>query len=944
VSTIINRYDMTYSTGLRETNGGVFPRPVYVSLLLLCVLIAGFHSTAYAQIPISTTCNNATGICTGSTYSFPAATGSGTAQAGASYGCLTRQPNPAWFFLQIQNPGSISITMSSSPARDIDFIIWGPFADPFSQCVTGLTAGKIVDCSYSTAASEIADIPNGQAGEYYVLLITNYSNQNTNITFSQTGGTGTSNCDILCNITSLTATAGACATGANTGKYAVTGTVTSFTPPTTGTLTISSSCGSSVTYNAPFANSINYTLPFVTGEGGTCTITAQYSAVPTCSRTRTVTAPSCCTITPGANVTVCAGQTINLSATGTNGGSYFWSGPNGFTSTARTPSISNATAAHAGAYNVYLVNGSCTTSVATVTVTVKALPNATVTAGGPLAICQNDTATLSVAAGTGLTYQWRRNGTNLTGANSPVYYATQAGNYTVVVSQTGCTPGSATSGISTVTVNALPTATATAGGATTFCPGDSVLISANTGTGLTYQWLINGAAIPSATASSYRAKAAGSYQVTVTNANNCSRTSSAVTVIVNAAPPAVINPADSATFCPGSTVTLSANTGAGLSYQWRMNGSVITGTASSRSVSTAGSYVVTVTNNSSGCKTSSAATIVTQSAAATANITVTGPPTFCDGDSVVLDANAGSGFTYQWQRNGSNLPGETDLRYVARTAGNFRVIVTQSGCTPPSATSSVVAVTVKPLPPATITASDSSRICSGDSVLFTANTGTGLTYQWHRDGVNTGPGTSQLRAVASGNYSVTVTLSGCAVLSSSKHVTVHPLPTVHTDTSGPAAFCTGDSVLLTAVSGTGLTYAWIRNGHTIPGATGNTYTATSGGTYVVAVTDNNGCKASAPEVDITAYPYPPAAITAMGSATFCQGDSVELDANKDAGLSYQWQLGGTDIPGATDEIYTTSSGGSYTVIITSNGCATISAPVQVTVNPRPAPGKVIMHR
>jgi hypothetical protein len=97
----------------------------------------------------------------------------------------------------IDTPGPITIYMFSRPSVDIDFICWGPFTDPYAPCVEGLTSNKVVDCSYSPNPTEYCDIPNGQTGEYYILLITNYSRQACNITFSQTGGTGSTDCTIL---------------------------------------------------------------------------------------------------------------------------------------------------------------------------------------------------------------------------------------------------------------------------------------------------------------------------------------------------------------------------------------------------------------------------------------------------------------------------------------------------------------------------------------------------------------------------------------------------------------------------------------------------------------------------------------------------------------------------------------------------------------------------
>ena len=142
----------------------------------------------------SSDCSTSEGFCTGTNYTFPASTNT-TAPVGPDYGCLGSQPNPAFYFLQIDQPGNLTITMQSTPLVDIDFICWGPFTDPSTMC-DSLTGAYIEDCSYSTAAIENCDITNAVTGEYYILLITNYSNLNCNIDFSQTAGNGTTNCCI----------------------------------------------------------------------------------------------------------------------------------------------------------------------------------------------------------------------------------------------------------------------------------------------------------------------------------------------------------------------------------------------------------------------------------------------------------------------------------------------------------------------------------------------------------------------------------------------------------------------------------------------------------------------------------------------------------------------------------------------------------------------------
>jgi hypothetical protein len=161
-------------------------------------------------------------------------------------------------------------------------------------------------------------------------------------------------------------------------------------------------------------------------------------------------------------------------------------------------------------------------------------------------------------------------------------------------------------------VNALPTSTITAATVTTFCQGGSVVLNANTGTGLTYQWFNNASAIIGATSASYTATMSGSYTVVVTNASTCSSTSTATVVTVNPLPTATITPATATTFCQGGSVVLNANTGTGLTYQWFNNASAISGaTGASYTATTSGSYIVVVTNANTCSSTSTTVDVTT---------------------------------------------------------------------------------------------------------------------------------------------------------------------------------------------------------------------------------------------------------------------------------------------------------------------------------------------
>jgi len=219
-------------------------------------------------------------------------------------------------------------------------------------------------------------------------------------------------------------------------------------------------------------------------------------------------------------------------------------------------------------------------------------PVPTITAGGPLAFCAGGSVNLT--ASSGISYQWSN------GANSQTLNATVAGNYTVTVTHpNGC---SNSSNKKKVTVNANPTPVITPNGPTTFCDGATVGL--NAGSYPTYLWN-NGATVQTVIAN-----ASGTFRVTVTNANGCTGSSAQVSTVENPLPTATATPTGSTTFCAGDSVKLTANGGAGLTYQWRKGANNVAGATSKIYYpKTQGSYTVRVTNANACSKTSSAVAV-----------------------------------------------------------------------------------------------------------------------------------------------------------------------------------------------------------------------------------------------------------------------------------------------------------------------------------------------
>ena len=161
-------------------------------------LFFNFENMEVRSVMQNNFCNSSEPFCTDNgMYEFPAGVNAGSVESGPFYDCLRTTPNPAWYYMRILDPGDMDIYMYSTPQVDIDFCCWGPYDDPMEPCPNGLTRQKVVSCSYSTDWNETCEIRNAVRGQYYILLITNYSNHPCNIHFSKVWGNATTDCSIL---------------------------------------------------------------------------------------------------------------------------------------------------------------------------------------------------------------------------------------------------------------------------------------------------------------------------------------------------------------------------------------------------------------------------------------------------------------------------------------------------------------------------------------------------------------------------------------------------------------------------------------------------------------------------------------------------------------------------------------------------------------------------
>ena len=641
----------------------------------------------------------------------------------------------------------------------------------------------------------------------------------------------------------------------------------------------------------------NNTLATRTGlTAGSYTVTVNDAAGCAATTTVTITQPAAAlsvNISSSTNVSCYGGNNGNITTTtggGTSPYSYVWSNGNS------NASLSGITA---GTYRLTVTDAkNCSATVSTTIGQPATALTVSVATAGNISCAGGNNGTIQVTAtggSSGYQYNWG------SGITTPTRNGLAAGSYGVTVTDANqCTatatatltqPQALQAAINKTDVACHAAETGTAG----------VTVSGGT-PNFTYLWNTG------ATTRTIVNLRAGSYSVTITDANTCQLVKNTT---IDQPAPLTITTVKTDVLCYGGNTGNINNTIAGGVQPYNYNWNTGTGTEDKTAVS-AGNYTLTVTD-ANNCTASSSA-VINQPGALTLGLSKTNP--LCpESSNGAIDLSVTGGVAplhYIWNTAATTQ----DLNGI--DTGSYMVLVTDSnGCT---ATASTTLVVLNPL---TVAESHSNISCYGtnNGTITTQTTGgtQPYNYLWSNNAT-----TSSLSGLTAGQYTLVVTdANGCTAGTGAVTMVEPALLGIGLTTSNVA--CAGaltGGVNTTVNGGTQpYIYTWSNNRQT------DDLVNVAAGTYNLTVTDANGCSLTA-SAFINTLPQLSVSAEANDVACYSPKGYIDLTVNTGTGpFSYQWNNG------ATTEDLTNVYPGNYTVIVRdANNCALDTSFIVVNQN------------
>lgn len=611
------------------------------------------------------------------------------------------------------------------------------------------------------------------------------------------------------------------------------------------------------------------------------------------------------TVSTSGPTNFCVGGSVSLTASA--GAGYLWS-------TGATTQTISVTSSGTPSVRVTGANG-CNATSAPVTVTVNPLPVATINNGNAVSFCAGSTTDLTASAGS--SYLWSTGATSRT-----ISVGTAGARFVTVTDANGC---SAVSALTNVTVNPLPLATISSVGATTFCAGASVSLTASAG--VSYLWSMG------ATSRTISMNTSGNPTVTVTDINGCSATSTPAAVTVNPSPNLIItNPA--AVCAPGTVnltaAAITAGSTAGTLFTYFTDAATSIAFTSPTTTGVAGTYYIKGTLPT-GCSSSRAVTVVINNppSLTTQNPTAVCVPQTVNLSSPAITQGSDNGLVYTYFADATLSTALLNPTAV----GNSGVYYIKAN-TPGSACSASlpVTVTVHPIPTGTLQTPVVNYVCSGSSLQLNATDA--FAYQWLLNQIPiTGATNAVYQANNAGIYSVRfISQEGC-VREATNILRIDQLvkPVLRLQlnsrcVTAPISF----SNLSTYANSGGINWQWDFGDGALANSFSPTHTYTTAGNYTLSLTANNLSCPSFTET-ITAVIYIDSARVPVRYPTVkaVAGKAFPLTA-RSLGALYHWlPATGLNNTSVQSPMATLNSDIEYTVTITNSASCTTTDTVAV---------------
>jgi hypothetical protein len=561
---------------------------------------------------------------------------------------------------------------------------------------------------------------------------------------------------------------------------------------------------------------------------------------------------------------------------------------------------------------------------------------AQVTASNNTPICGGSNFTLSGTGNRSSSYLWiGPNAFSATGAVVSINNAAPSatGIYTLQVTDPGCGVISATTSV-VVGVNLNGT---NAANNSPVCVGSSIQLSATFLSGATYSWTgpngftstIHNPVIPNASFAN-----AGNYQVLISSVG-CPSISRSTTVFVN--PPVTSVSGNNSPVCQGGVVYLTGNFIPNVTYTWagpagftsnERNPSLINAQPIS-----SGTYTLTV--STPGCNPAVSTTVVTVGSALT-GITIGSNTPVCVGNNLLLSTTSQSGYTYSWTGpNGftSTVSNPQISGVNTNAAGTYVVQISSVGCGTITRSHSVAVQNIPGIQPGS-----NSPVCQGGVIYLTANSLSGITYNWsgpngYQSNIQS-PGISNAQAVNAGEYTLTISHLACGTQTLTTMVGVgSSLLGANVLSNNP--LCVGQNLTLSATDRPGFTFLWSGpNGFTSTVAQPiiTNVTTANTGSYAVQFT-SPGCGTATRIVSIRVND--PSMVTATNNGPACVNGVVYFTGIAPSGSTYSWSgpagyLAAVRSPSRAR--VQLSHAGEYTLTANVPGCGGVTSTTTVVVN------------